>query len=223
MLEEFKTCLPEKIVVYLNEQKADSLSKAAVCADEFVLTHRVAFSPVQCARAPAVGTSKHVKPSPKSPQCSTAAFNSRECFFCHETGHLAANCPALQRKDHSQSANKPKSVGFVQPAPAQPPVNTEDADEVDESYRPFISKRFVSLTGKEEDQVPITILRHTGDTQSLMLQTLLPFSPDLFCGSHVLVWGLKMSILRAPLHTVFLQSPLVSCPVQIGLHTRLPV
>lgn len=40
---EFKTCLPEKIVVYLNEQKVELLSKAAVCADEFVLTHRVAF------------------------------------------------------------------------------------------------------------------------------------------------------------------------------------
>lgn len=36
LLEEFKTCLPEKVVVYLNEEKVDSLSKAAVLADEFV-------------------------------------------------------------------------------------------------------------------------------------------------------------------------------------------
>lgn len=46
LLKEFKTCLPEKNI-YLNEQKVDSLSKAAVCADEFALTHSVAFSPAQ--------------------------------------------------------------------------------------------------------------------------------------------------------------------------------
>lgn len=44
LLEEFKNCLPEKIVVYLNEQKVSSLSEAAVFSDEFVLTPRVVFS-----------------------------------------------------------------------------------------------------------------------------------------------------------------------------------
>jgi len=38
LLEEFKNCLAEKIVVYLNEQKVSSLSDAAVFSDEFVLT-----------------------------------------------------------------------------------------------------------------------------------------------------------------------------------------
>lgn len=76
LLEEFKTCLPEKNVVYLNKQKA--------------------FSPVQHERTPAVGAGKLVKPSPKSPQRSTTAFNSCEYFYCHETGHLIANCPPLQ-------------------------------------------------------------------------------------------------------------------------------
>lgn len=44
LLEEFKSCLPERVVVYLNEQKVDSLSQAAVLADEFVLTHKAVFS-----------------------------------------------------------------------------------------------------------------------------------------------------------------------------------
>lgn len=43
LLEEFKTRLPEKIVVYLNKQKVESLTKAAIFADEFVLTHRAVF------------------------------------------------------------------------------------------------------------------------------------------------------------------------------------
>lgn len=35
LLEKFKKYLPEHIVVYLNEQKANSLSTAAVLADEY--------------------------------------------------------------------------------------------------------------------------------------------------------------------------------------------
>ena len=44
LLEEFKKCLPERIVVYLNEQKVSSVTNAAVLADEFILTHKSVFS-----------------------------------------------------------------------------------------------------------------------------------------------------------------------------------
>ena len=43
LLEEFMNCVPEKIVVHLNEQNVSSLSEAAVMADEFVLTHKGVF------------------------------------------------------------------------------------------------------------------------------------------------------------------------------------
>ncbi|KAI5094263.1 hypothetical protein C0J45_15987, partial [Silurus meridionalis] len=43
LLEEFKTCLPDRVVVYLNERKVSSVSEAAVLADEFVLTHKNVF------------------------------------------------------------------------------------------------------------------------------------------------------------------------------------
>lgn len=46
LLEEFKNCLPERVVVYLNEQKENSLSQAAVLADEFVLSNKTVFSSV---------------------------------------------------------------------------------------------------------------------------------------------------------------------------------
>ena len=45
LLEEFKTCLLERGVLYLNEQKVDNVANAAVLADEFMLTHRIVFSP----------------------------------------------------------------------------------------------------------------------------------------------------------------------------------
>ncbi len=43
LLEDFKTCVPESVVVHLNEQKVTKLSDAAVLADEFTLTHRTVF------------------------------------------------------------------------------------------------------------------------------------------------------------------------------------
>lgn len=60
---------------------------------------------------------------------------------------------------------------------------------MDEAYRPFILKGSVSLTGKDEDQVQITILRDMGATQSLILTQILPFSLNSFCGSDALLWG----------------------------------
>lgn len=50
LLEEFKNCIPESIVMHINEQKIGSLSDAAVVADEFALTHRTLFSSRQMKR-----------------------------------------------------------------------------------------------------------------------------------------------------------------------------
>lgn len=44
LLEEFKSCIPEHIVVYMNEQKVSSWSAVSVLADEFVLTHKNVFT-----------------------------------------------------------------------------------------------------------------------------------------------------------------------------------
>lgn len=118
LLEECKACLPEKIVVYLNEQMVELLSKAAVLADEFVLTHRGVFPSVCREHIPVVSVGKGTKVTPKNPQSpNIASPDSRECFYCHETGHLIASCPALQRKEHNQGSRRPKSVGLVHSAP----------------------------------------------------------------------------------------------------------
>ncbi|CAI5669799.1 unnamed protein product [Oreochromis niloticus] len=225
LLEEFKMCLPENVVVYLNEQKVDSLSKAAVLADEFVLTHRATFSAVRRECAPLSKPARSLRVSPKrQTRPDQVPMSVRECFYCHDTGHLIANCPSLRRKEQSHTLKKPKSVGFVRSVSTPNPVSDEPGnDSLDSSYRPFISQGFASLTGKEEDRVPIVILRDTGAAQSLILESALPFSSSSFCGADALVWGVKMSVLRAPLHRVFLQSPLVSGPVTVGVRARLPV
>ncbi len=45
LVEVFKNCVSEKIVVHLNEQKMTSRIAAAIVADEFLLTHKVVFFP----------------------------------------------------------------------------------------------------------------------------------------------------------------------------------
>lgn len=43
LLEDFKNALPEKMLIFLNEQRVTTLSKATILADEFVLTHKNVF------------------------------------------------------------------------------------------------------------------------------------------------------------------------------------
>lgn len=96
VLEEFKSQLPEKVVTYLNEQKVTTLAAAAVQADEFALTHKSVFS------SPVYSTPNSVSPkiwSPKNTRSITSATTeNRECYYCHEQGHLIAACPVLKRK-----------------------------------------------------------------------------------------------------------------------------
>ena len=104
LLEELKSCLPERVVLYLNEQKVENVAKAAVCADEFILTHRTVFSPSP-RRDPTGGrVARNSKTSVENPPQSGAksgSVESRACFYCHEKGHVISVCPALQRKGNS--------------------------------------------------------------------------------------------------------------------------
>ncbi len=106
LLEEFKGCLPDRVVVYLNEQKVTSLSHAAVLADEFVLTHKNVFAFVRPEKSQPVPLQNQMLRSKNSPPRTR---EDRECFYCHKQGHVIADCLTLKRKQQSQ----PKSVGFV--------------------------------------------------------------------------------------------------------------
>lgn len=61
LLEEFKNCIPDRIVVHLNEQRSNLLAAAAVLADEYVLTHKTAF-PMEKPCSSSVNTGSMSKP-----------------------------------------------------------------------------------------------------------------------------------------------------------------
>ena len=60
-------------------------------------------------------------------------------------------------------------------------------------------------------------------SQSLIRESVLPFSSSSFNGSSVLLQGVELGTLQVPLHVVELTSDLVSGPVVVGLRASLPV
>ena len=102
--------------------------------------------------------------SPKLMRKSTslAAGDSRECFYCHEPGHLINACPVLRKKGHYKTIKTPAGVGFINTASSPELLPAPEVKaEIDPPFKPFVSHGFVSLTGRESDKVPVTILRDT--------------------------------------------------------------
>lgn len=138
MLEDFKNCVSENLVVHLNEQKVVCLSNAAVLADEFVLTHRAVFpAPRQSSFAPRSVDPPNVMPRvmrpvraenfSKSVRKSKSGNNDkRECFYCLSPEHLIADCQLWKQKNV-----KTKSVALSQ---SLPKLSTADV----ESFQPFM-------------------------------------------------------------------------------------
>ena len=91
------------------------------------------------------------------------------------------------------------------------------------NYKPFISEGVVSLVGDENSSQKVKILRDTGATQSLMLDSVLPLTENSFTGANVLISGVEMGVLEVPLHEVNIKSSLINGNIVIGMRPSLPV
>ena len=92
-----------------------------------------------------------------------------------------------------------------------------------ENYKPLISEGVVSLVGDESSSQKVKILKDTGATQSLMLDSVLPLTENSFTGANVLISGVDMGVLEAPLHEVHIKSNLINGNIVIGMRPSLPV
>ena len=223
LIEEFKNSLPDRIVTYLNEQKVGTLAQAAVLADEFVLSHKQTFGiPRYESRSFTPSVSARMPSSPPRP-LPLRSTEERECFYCHQTGHIKNDCFMLKRK-LSQPSKRPKEVGLVRTLVGPVSLAPEmERDTLEPCYEPFMLDGLVSLSAKPLNQCPVRILRDTGAAQSFILSDVLPFCDDTLSGSSVLVQGIEMGFVSVPLHEIHLSCDLATGVFKVGVRPSLPV
>uniref|UniRef100_A0A1A8GUC7 CCHC-type domain-containing protein n=1 Tax=Nothobranchius korthausae TaxID=1143690 RepID=A0A1A8GUC7_9TELE len=207
LIEELKRHLPERIVLYLNEQKVTSFSDAALLADEFSLTHRVRETHSETNRV----FKSRVRTSPN------AGNEKPECFYCHKSGHVIRDCYSLKMKNR-RTGNSPNKG---RPEIACCVKANANAEKPNPSYQPFISEGFVSLPGSDSN-TKIVILRDTGASQTLIKRNVLSFSDSSQAGYSVLLQGIEMGTISAEMHHVTLTCPLVSGDFVVGVLDELP-
>jgi len=103
-----------------------------------------------------------------------------------------SECHALQKKNE-----KSKSDHIV----VQP--HKKNSSNIPEEYVPFISQGNVSFLDSPSGK-PVTILRDTGGSQSLVLDDVLPSSSQFDTGVTVLLQGVKLGTVNVPLHKICL-------------------
>ena len=96
-------------------------------------------------------------------------------------------------------------------------ISPDKESDYIENYKPFISEGVVSLVGDENSSQKVKILRDTGATQSLMLDSVLPLTENSFTGANVLILGVEMGVLEVPLHEVNIKSSLINGNIVIGM------
>ena len=246
LVEEFKRCIRDDIKVYLDEKDANTLHEAATLADDYALTHKPKlFNP-----KPVNNLYKKDKQNQLESDKKVMAGSSNKgneitnkrgnrpkflglvCHYCKKPGHVMSDCWTLKRKQESNSSSPTLLVSSFSkkkedslsssPNVKMPESLSKNFDFISEDLLPFVSEGSVSLSENDANPVPITILRDTGATQSLLLQDILPFNDESATGESVLVQGIEDNFISVPLHKVILKSDLVSGPVTVGLRPTFP-
>ena len=116
------------------------------------------------------------KPKPPGENKGNNPLSQPICNYCKQSGHIVSYCPVLKRKREKQEGSKPTGHTSLKLTPQsffkdQNPVQAKEpeTDSVMEIYKPFLSDGFVSLNSDFAQSTPITILRDTGASQSLIL------------------------------------------------------
>ena len=102
-------------------------------------------------------------------------------------------------------------------------INPDKQSDYMENYKPFVSEGVVSLVGDESSSQKVKILRDTGTTQPLTLDSVLALTENSFSGVNVLISGVKMGVLEVLLHEVNIKSSLINGNIVIGMRPLLPV
>ena len=193
--------------IYLNERKINTGSELAMLADEYVITRkrnrskpntagRMSNPPEPIIRKDSMANTR-VTPPKKGNQIT--------CFRCHQAGHIAIKCK-LGRGPETNKAGESKSLGMVSTALCS------------KIYRPFTRKG--NIKDGEGNNTPVTILRDTGSTQSLILERKLPRGQPL---GFATIKGIGGKALKVPSRKVKLTTGKINREIIVGVVKTLPM
>ena len=73
-------------------------------------------------------------------------------------------------------------------------ISPDKESDYMENYKPFISEGVMSLVGDENSSQKVKILRDTGATHSLMLDSVLALTENSFACANVLISGVETKL-----------------------------
>ncbi|XP_069177407.1 uncharacterized protein [Procambarus clarkii] len=141
-------------------------------------------------------------------------FSQMRCYNCNGLGHVMRDCRQGKRVVTLAMCDpQSKYTNVFEDKP-------QKANLVNERYRPFMSKGWISIRGQPE--VEVGILRDTGANQSLITRSLIGNDRRLAGSGKMRVYGL-LSESDMPVCTVQLRSEYVSAEVMLGVCPDIPI
>ncbi|XP_072181899.1 uncharacterized protein [Diadema setosum] len=177
LLEECKRGMVVDVQTHVNDTKESTVKSAAMVVDSYELTHKVKRSPPVRRKFSLGEKSGEAHSASGSAKQSSGVRNERKliCYYCKSEGHVKTQCPKLKLKNAGKQ-EKSEPNGFVRVSSGvhgmSQSVATQtqcmkDDDEIDERYKDFVSCGVVRFS--RGDEIPVTILRDTGATQTLVV------------------------------------------------------
>ena len=151
------------------------------------------------------------------------------CNYYKQSSQCNVRVLDFEEKESKKEGSKPTGLTSLRSKPQscvkdQIPIQAKisETDSAMETYEPFLSDEFVSLSSDYAHSTPIKILRDTGASQSLILADTLPFSEKTSPGTIVIIQSVECGFVNVPLYNIYLSSDLVTGPVIVGIRPSLP-
>lgn len=239
LLEEFKRQVPPAVKLYLEEKDPSDAKKAAILAENFVLTHK-GGSLASVTRAGGKwysaqfhnGKSSTDTGSPKNASQNSQknierkdllAKSNVKCFKCSGFGHVARECASKKKANTEgvvQCVNTPRTEISTNISKHLGELGVSKG--VQECFTPFISSGFVSKAGSEGIEYPVKVLRDTAASHSLLLRSSYPQIEDCFTGDSTVIDGVGGPI-QIPYARVYLDSCYIKGFVIVAVTDRIPL
>ncbi|XP_071944871.1 uncharacterized protein [Antedon mediterranea] len=101
-------------------------------------------------------------------------------------------------------------------------IQSSGPEKVRKLFKPFLSTGSVALIN-DVNLSKVRVLRDTGASQSLIIESALSFSNESSAGASVLIQGVEGGYKEVPLHVIRIETDIVSGDFVVGVVPSLPV